>query len=69
MFGRQKNINVTQIEQLGPWTTNIFLQVPQYVVLTLAECLFSITGLAFAYSQVISKGFHIYVFVNERYRL
>lgn len=28
------------------------LQVPQYVVLTAAEVMFSVTGLGFAYSQV-----------------
>ena len=31
------------------------LQVPQYVVLTAAEVMFSVTGLGFAYSQVDIK--------------
>ena len=28
------------------------MQIPQYVVLTAAEVMFSVTGLGFAYSQV-----------------
>jgi len=37
---------------MGPRTVNIFWQVPLYFVITLGECLFSISGLAFAYTQV-----------------
>ena len=33
-------------------TVSRVLQVPQYVVLTAAEVMFSVTGLTFAYSQV-----------------
>jgi len=33
-------------------TVSRLLQVPQYVVLTAAEVMFSVTGLGFAYSQV-----------------
>jgi len=40
------------VTDMGPRTVNIFWQVPLYFVITLAECLFSVTGLAFAYSQV-----------------
>jgi len=31
---------------------SVLYQIPQYVILTVGEILFSITGLAFAYSQV-----------------
>ncbi|ELU02117.1 hypothetical protein CAPTEDRAFT_196600 [Capitella teleta] len=40
-----------QYEDVGPNTVNIFWQIPQYFVMTLGECLFSVTGLAFAYTQ------------------
>jgi hypothetical protein len=43
---------MTQLTDMEARTVNIFLQVPQYIILTIGECLFSITGLAFAYSQV-----------------
>ena len=33
-------------------TVSRVLQVPQYVVLTAADVMFSVTGLTFAYSQV-----------------
>jgi len=45
------NLEIVQLVDIPPWSTNILLQIPQYVVITLGECLFSITGLAFAYSQ------------------
>ena len=37
------------------------LQVPQYVVLTAAEVMFSVTGLGFAYSQVSGLPLHMYL--------
>lgn len=39
--------------EIHPWTTSIFLQIPQYFIITTGEVLFSVTGLAFAYSQVM----------------
>ena len=36
-------------------TVSRLLQVPQYVVLTAAEVMFSVTGLGFAYSQVSNE--------------
>lgn len=36
-----------------PNEVSIFLQVPMYVLITAGEVMFSITGLEFAYSQVM----------------
>ena len=38
-------------------TVSRLLQVPQYVVLTASEVMFSVTGLGFAYSQVCNTLF------------
>jgi len=35
-------------------TISMFVMVPQYIVITVGEILFSITGLSFGYSQVNS---------------
>lgn len=45
-------LDMIQLTDVKPWSTNILLQIPQYVVITVGECLFSVTGLAFAYTQV-----------------
>jgi dipeptide/tripeptide permease len=44
-------LDIKLVTEIGPRTVNVFLQVPQYFVITLGECLFSVTGLSFAYSQ------------------
>lgn len=41
----------TTHEEIGPNNINIFLQLPQYIVMSFSEVLFSVTGLSFAYSQ------------------
>lgn len=47
----KENVTLVPKEEIGPTTLNIFLQIPQYTLLTIGECLFSITGLGFAYTQ------------------
>jgi hypothetical protein len=41
----------TQLVEIKPRGISIFLQVPQYAIMTFGECLFSVTGLGFAYTQ------------------
>lgn len=44
---------------VAPSSLNVFWQIPQYFVITTAEVLFSVSGIAFAYSQVRkSNQFH-----------
>ena len=46
-------------------TVSRMLQVPQYIVLTASEVMFSVTGLGFAYSQVSNSMFtpkHVILF-------
>ena len=46
--------NTTAVYTLTPANSvHIFWLIPQYIILTVAEILFSITSLEFAYSQVI----------------
>lgn len=51
-------LDMIQLTDIKPWSVNILLQIPQYVVITVGECLFSVTGLAFAYTQVQSSVQH-----------
>lgn len=46
-----KDVSMKQITDIKPWSINIFLQTPQYVIITIGEVLFSITGLSFSYTQ------------------
>jgi dipeptide/tripeptide permease len=39
--------------EVGPKTVPMFWQIPQYLTITSGEVMFSITGLEFAYSQVM----------------
>lgn len=42
---------MSQLLEIEPWSQSIFLQVPQYFIITVGEVLFSVTGLSFAYTQ------------------
>lgn len=55
----------TSMYEDAPGTTvSRLLQIPQYVVLTASEVMFSVTGLGFAYSQV-TRLLHIRPPTNE----
>lgn len=47
------------IEIDPPNSVSIFLQVPMYVLITAGEVMFSVTGLEFAYSQVLKCDYFI----------
>ena len=44
---------MTKIKDVKPSSISMLWQIPQYLTITTGEVLFSITGLEFAYSQVI----------------
>ena len=45
-------IVANRVEDVGANNVNIAWQIPQYVLITAGEVMFSITGLEFSYSQV-----------------
>ena len=53
IIGRERNGNIVtkMIEVIEPNSMNILWLIPQYVVMTLGEVMFSVTGLEFSYSQ------------------
>ena len=52
---RDFNIPQTTVHrELEGWSVSVLLQIPQYLVVTVAECVFATAGIDFAYSQVCS---------------
>ena len=65
-FFLQNNMKLfTTIEEN---TISMFVMVPQYIVITVGEILFSITGLSFGYSQVCYfKRFYDHLSLNKNF--
>ncbi|XP_068602845.1 solute carrier family 15 member 1 [Brachionichthys hirsutus] len=51
VFGSSCQKAITVIEYIKPNSVNMALQIPQYFFITAGEVMFSVTGLAFSYSQ------------------
>ena len=51
LSGNDSQLVVNELWDMPANTVTIFLQIPQYVLITLGEILFSISGLEFAYQQ------------------
>ncbi|XP_038674397.1 solute carrier family 15 member 1-like isoform X2 [Scyliorhinus canicula] len=50
-----ENFKITYIEDIEPNSVHMAWQIPQYVLITSGEVVFSVTGLAFSYSQAPSN--------------
>nr|AEX92274.1 oligopeptide transporter PEPT1 [Fundulus heteroclitus macrolepidotus] len=55
VFGPNCQESVTEVENIGPNTVHMALQIPQYFFITVGEVMFSVTGLEFSYSQAPSN--------------
>ena len=53
-FSQSSQIDVSLHEDAEGTAVSRLMQIPQYVVITAGEVMFSVTGLGFAYSQVCS---------------
>lgn len=53
--GTQQSVDVTLHEDAEGTSVSRLMQIPQYVVITAGEVMFSVTGLGFAYSQAPSS--------------
>ena len=51
LSGTGKKLDVHELWDMPANSVSIFLQIPQYVLITLGEVLFSVSGLEFAYQQ------------------
>ncbi|CAG0887083.1 unnamed protein product [Darwinula stevensoni] len=48
---KENKIDLWQYEVTSPNSMSMFLQIPQYVIITIGEIMYSITGLEFSYQQ------------------
>ncbi|ESO04892.1 hypothetical protein HELRODRAFT_111363 [Helobdella robusta] len=55
LINKQLSKTSTLLEDLPHNVVSIWLQFPQYILITLAEVVFAVTGLSFAYSQAPSS--------------
>lgn len=50
--GFRIQFQMQELLEVPPTSVSIWFQLPQYIIITVGEVLFAITGLAFTYSQV-----------------
>ncbi|CAB1433190.1 unnamed protein product [Pleuronectes platessa] len=55
VFGPTCQESITAAEDIKPNSVSMALQIPQYFFITVGEVMFSVTGLAFSYSQAPSN--------------
>ncbi|XP_077436476.1 solute carrier family 15 member 1 [Vanacampus margaritifer] len=55
MFGPSCHESISAVEDIKPNSVHMALQIPQYFFITAGEVMFSVTGLAFSYSQAPSN--------------